>query len=130
MRIFRQITGDVMSGGLIALLIALTILLQGVLGGYGQSAMASSHPAGEIICSSHGAVTPTEKPGNKHNTDCCLTGCQLAFSLAALLPVFGSSLATAPASDPGITDLSTKDWISPRLAGLAGRPRAPPVLPA
>ncbi|TDK39286.1 DUF2946 domain-containing protein [Rhizobium deserti] len=129
MRIIRQITGDVMSGGLIAVLLALTMLLQGALGGYTQSAMASVGPAGEIICSSHGAVAPAEQPGDKHSSDCCLTGCQLASSLPTILPALGSSLATAPASNPDITRHSTDDNFSPRLIGLAGRPRAPPVLP-
>ena len=126
MRIFRQITGDVMSGGLIAVLVALTIMLQGPIGGYGQSAMASIYVDDGIICSSHGA--PAERqPGDHHETDCCLTSCQIAAFLATALPAFGPSVPAYLVSDADISGSATSGGLPLRLLGLSGRPRAPPL---
>lgn len=129
MRFFRQIIRDAMSGGVLAGLIAVMLLLQGGISGYAQASMLSLDGALEVICSSSGA----EEHQGKSLLDgvpqpCCQAACQIAHSITPGLPcdngpvfapriVIGETVALLPSVHE-----------TPRLLGLSGDVRGPPNL--
>jgi len=129
MRFFRQMIDDVLSGGVLAALVAVMLLLQGAASGYAQA--AAVHDLGpDIICSSHGDDNPQPAPFQDHGKrDCCLAACQLTHASFLALPALSSvfppragALQAAILPRPGHRPAL-------RTPGLPGSPRAPPVSP-
>lgn len=125
MRFFRQIIADMTSGGLLAAVIAVTMLLQGAIGGYAQAAMVADDPG--VICSSHGAETGSHKQTDgSDRRDCCLTACRIAASLAVALPVKSPVVVARVPVVSDVLGVPTGDEVSPHRLGLARDARGPP----
>ena len=133
MKAMRLLLRDRASAGTIAVLIAYSLLLQGLLAGMAQGTLATSavDPL-HVICTSSGAVSvaPDDENGSSpvKSIHCpCATLCRLA--CAAMPAVFGSRpglpdyAAPCEAVDIHIAPVSIS---LPALRGLIGEPRAPP----
>lgn len=82
MRFFRQIIRDAASGGVLAGLIAVMLLLQAAISGYAQASMVSFENAVEIICAGDNAQSHTEKkPFDGQGRPCCQAACQIVASI-------------------------------------------------
>lgn len=127
MRFFRQIIADMTSGGLLAAVIAVMLLLQGAVAGYTQAAMVADDPG--VICSLHGAETGSHKQTDgSERRDCCLTACRIAAAFTAMLPAKSPvPLFSAPVVSD-ILDIPAGDFVSPHRLGLARDARGPPSL--
>ena len=127
MRFFRQIIADMTSAGLLAAVIAVTMLLQGAITGYAQAAMVADDPG--VICSSHGPETGSHKQTDgSERRDCCLTACRLAASLAVALPVKSPVLVVRIPDVADVLDILPGDALSPHGLGLARDARGPPSI--
>ena len=129
----RRILRDRVSAGAIALLVTYLLLVQSVLAGLAQGAMAAATTdAAIVICSSHGVVTinvaGTNAPPETSFHCPCATLCQLAATSApAVSGGFIGIADTAPGQRiagyciPGAVP-------PPILAHLVAEARAPPAL--
>ncbi|CAN7566653.1 hypothetical protein [Rhizobium sp. LjRoot258] len=129
----RSILRDQLSASAVALLVACLLLMQGLLTGTAQGAMAASAvDPFEIICSSsgHGSVDDAghgNLPAKKAPECPCGTLCRLASaSTPAILGGQAGPLyvAVETAID---TTIRTDAVFSPALRGRIAEPRAPPV---
>ncbi|MGE7367802.1 DUF2946 family protein [Neorhizobium sp. NPDC001467] len=105
MRFVRKIIADSLSGGVIALLVSLMMMLDGAIGAHALGAMVAAEraAASEIICSGaamspdhhhgHASSMDAGKTGHEHDgsagrPDCCSAACQFVAQFAATdLPV-------------------------------------------
>jgi hypothetical protein len=127
MRFFRQIIRDAMSGGVLAGLIAVMLLLQGGISGYAQASMLSLEGAVEIICSSSGGEHQSDdKPFGSMPQPCCQAACQIAASVAPALPCDIGPVAVLPAATAETPAIVASIHETPRLLGLSGDVRGPP----
>jgi len=127
MRFFRQIIADMTSGGLLAAVIAVMLLLQGAVGGYAQAAMVSDDPG--IICSSHGAETGSHKQTDgSERRDCCLTACRIAATLGIALPAKSPVIVVRTPVVSDIFSVLPGKPVSPHRLGLARDARGPPSI--
>jgi hypothetical protein len=134
MKTMRLLLRDRASAGAIAVLIAFSLLLQGLLAGMAQGVIAASavDPL-HVICTSSGAVSVA--PGNDQGSppgkvfDCpCATLCRLAAT--AMPAVIGAQVGPL---DPIASHEPIELHFAPvsisllALRGLIGEARAPPV---
>ena len=125
MRFFRQIIADMTSGGLLAAVIAVTMLLQGAISGYAQAAMVADDPG--VICSSHGAETGSHKQTDgSERRDCCLTACRIAAALTMALPAKSPTVVSHVPVVSEVLSVAPGDPVSPHRLGLARAARGPP----
>jgi hypothetical protein len=133
MKTLRRILSDRMSATAIAVLAAYLLLLQGLIGGMAQGAMAASavDPL-HVICSSSGAaVADLPADGNgpaKKAADCpCCTLCRLAsMAMPAVLGGGGAFIHFAALSDTAVPPHTEIGSPLP-LRRLIAEPRAPPT---
>jgi len=128
----RSFLRDRVSASAVALLVACLLLIQGLLSGTAQGAMAASavDPLA-IICSSsgHGAAVDNTGHGNlpgKKSPECG-TLCRLA---SAAMPAIlaGQTTALYIAVEAAIDEtIRTDAAVSPVLRGRIAEPRAPPI---
>jgi hypothetical protein len=127
MRFFRQIIADMTSGGLLAAVIAVMLLLQGAVSGYAQAAMVADDPG--VICSSHGAETGSHKQTDgSDRRDCCLTACRIAAAFTATLPAKSPVVVSSLPVVSDVLGIPPGDPVSPHRLGLARDARGPPPL--
>ncbi|MBW9112337.1 DUF2946 family protein [Rhizobium cauense] len=130
----RSFLRDRVSASAVALLVACLLLIQGLLSGTAQGAMAASAADPfAIICSSggHGAAVDNTGHGNlpaKKAPECpCGTLCRLA---SAAMPAIlaGQTTALYIAVEAAIDEtIRTDAAVSPALRGRIAEPRAPPI---
>ncbi|MBB2970571.1 DUF2946 family protein [Mesorhizobium sp. RMAD-H1] len=132
MKAIRRILRDRISATAIAVLAAYFLLLQGLLGGMAQGAMAASavDPL-HVICSSSGAAT-IDQPGDQNGpagkaADCpCCTLCRLACAaMPAILDGAGGFVHLAALFDTAVPP-HAEIGSTPPLRRLIAEPRAPP----
>lgn len=127
MRFFRQIIADMTSGGLLAAVIAVMLLLQGAVSGYAQAAMVADDPG--VICSSHGAETGSHKQTDGgERRDCCLTACRIAAAFTATLPAKSPVVVSHLPVIADVLSIPPGDFVSPHRLGLARDARGPPSI--
>ncbi|MBW6421418.1 hypothetical protein KX729_08190 [Rhizobium sp. XQZ8] len=125
MRFFRQIIADMTSGGLLAAVIAVMLLLQGAIGGYAQAATAADDPG--VICSLHGTETGSHKQTDgSERRDCCLTACRIAAAFTATLPAKSPAIVSRLPVVSDVLGIPPGDFVSPHRLGLARDARGPP----
>ena len=126
----RRMIRTRMTGGILAVVLAYALLLQGLVGTYAQATMATAGPA-TAICS-HAGTTGTggDHPLKDLAHDCCSAACQATCAIGAALtpgcdlgPVFHAlpSPAWRPHPDNGKP---------PRSLGLVREARGPPSFSA
>ena len=134
MRAFRHFISDRLSGGVVAALVAYVVLVQGILGAYGQGAMAAANDGGLpfVICSSAGAIAAddagsTAPAGKAGSHECCTALCHLAcaFKIVVRNEIPGPVLrATVAVAEPATTG-DAAGHATPCIL-LPGK-RAPPI---
>lgn len=130
MRFVRQVIADRLSGGVLALLLAFMLMLDGTIGMHAQASMASAvhAAANEIICSTNVADSDGQhhKRGSGERPECCSAACQFAAQFAATdlpaMPVQHWPLPSAAAP------LACRYAVAlPRLSVLHASARGPPA---
>lgn len=143
MRFFRQIIGDRMSGGPLAVLLCVLIVLQGLLADRTMAAMEAMGPDhGQIICGSHGLESldhgqhamqaghhgqDGHQPSEQSRKDCCLAACQVVQGFVAGLAQSFVVLADGwpEAADAGLPVL-VQSHVVARIVPLSLGARGPP----
>jgi len=134
MKTMRRILRDRVSAGAIALLVTYLLLVQSVLAGLAQGAMAAATTdAAIVICSSHGAVTINAAGSNAPPPDqslhCpCATLCQLTATAAPAVSGGFIGIADAPPGQPIAGYCIPGAAPLPVLGHLVAEARAPPAL--
>jgi hypothetical protein len=127
MRTMRLMVGDRLSGGVIAVLAGVFLVLQSISGSAALTRMAAmSVDPLAVLCA------PGGSGGDEavHPLDCCATLCQTANSSAALPPPEGLALGPAAAiSLDAPQGMATERFASQLRHGLK-QPRAPPAFSA
>ncbi len=133
MKLIRHLLKDRLSVGAIAALIGYVLLLQGLVAGFSQGAMAASalDPL-HVICASDGTIsTAAKEPGgspvDKAFNCPCATLCQLASTAA---PAVLGSLVAFPYAAPKDTKAVRPEPLGsfqPAFRGLLAEARAPPL---
>jgi hypothetical protein len=128
----RRIVGDRITATAIALLFAYLLLLQALLAGTSQGAMAAAAVDSlHEICFSSGAVgqTPDDSIPAKKSTECpCGTLCRLASTDMPAILGGERPLAFATIEDAVAISLPQEDVASTTPRGLIAEPRAPPFI--
>jgi hypothetical protein len=133
MKLMRHLLKDRLSVGAIAALIGYMLLLQGLVAGFSQGAMAASalDPL-HVICASDGTISTAAKdpggsPVDKAFQCPCATLCQLAATSApAILGEVVAFAYTAP-KDTNAVCFEQAGVFQPALRGLLAEARAPPL---
>lgn len=143
MRFFRQIIGDRMSGGPLAVLLCVLIVLQGLLADRTMAAMEAMGPDhGQIICGSHGVESLDHgqhddhlgqvghnghQPAEQSRKDCCLAACQVVQGFVAGLAQSFVVLADGwPASGDADVPVLAQSHVIARNVPLSLGARGPP----
>ncbi|MDE1157881.1 MAG: hypothetical protein PW791_06320 [Neorhizobium sp.] len=135
MRFFRQIIADRMSGGALAMLLCVLIVLQGLLADRTMAAMETMGPDhGQIICGAHDVSVLDHDhhdgtgPAEQSRKDCCLAACQVVQGFAAGLAVTFVVLANGwPQGDDRGILAPTPTLFLPRNVSIALGARGPPL---
>lgn len=119
--------GDRLSGGVIAVLAGLFLLLQSISGSVALTRMAvvSVDPLA-VLCAPGGSDDGTAA----HTLDCCATLCQTATSSAALPPPDGLLLGPAEAISLDAPQGAATEAFAFQLRHGLQQPRAPPAFSA
>lgn len=128
MRGLRRIFGDRVSGGVIVVALAYTLLLQGLLGAYARTALAAPGDEGPAaFCYSLAAPDGEPAPLASLAHDCCGLLCKTACAAPAALAGgdLGAAFAAAAPLAPGRG--AQPDALSPPALELLRSARAPPA---
>jgi len=128
MRGLRRILGDRVSGGVIVVALAYTLLLQGLLGAYARTALAAPDAEGlAAFCYSLGLPDGDPAPLESLAHDCCSLLCKAACAAPAALAGgdLGAAFAAAAPLSPGRGMQAER--LSPRALGLLRSARGPPA---
>jgi hypothetical protein len=139
MRFFRQIIGDRMSGGPLAVLLSVLIVLQGLLADRTMAAMEVMGPDhGQIICAAHGVQAadhdlhdghaPDGQSNGQSRRDCCLAACQVVQGFVAGLAESFVVLADGwPQTVAGSILPARQNPVLPRSVAVTLGARGPPI---
>jgi hypothetical protein len=138
MRFFRQIIGDRMSGGPLAVLLSVLIVLQGLLADRTMAAMEVMGPDhGQIICAAHGVQAADHDhhdgqsdgtSGGQSRRDCCLAACQVVQGFVAGLAESFVVLAEGwPQTLAGSILPARQSPVLPRSVAVTLGARGPPI---
>jgi hypothetical protein len=133
MKTMRLIMRDRLWSGAIAAALAYLLVLQGLLAGMAQGAMAAAS-AGPlpVICTSHGVIAADSSPEGESPGDAflrlhCATLCQLAAGAAPAVLGAQASFLQAPQRQPIAIIPAPADISQPVIQALIAEARAPPV---
>ncbi|RJG43590.1 hypothetical protein D3Y55_04470 [Mesorhizobium sp. DCY119] len=133
MKLMRHLLKDRLSVGAIAALIGYMLLLQGLVAGFSQGAMAASalDPL-HVICASDGTIStaakdPAGSPVDKAFQCPCATLCQLAATATPAVLGQLAVFAYAAPKDTNAVRFEQADVFQSVFRGLLAEARAPPL---
>jgi hypothetical protein len=132
MKTMRLIVRDRLWSGAIAAALAYLIVLQSLLAGMAQGAMAAASTGPlPVICTSHGVIAAPSPDGDTSGDAFlrlhCATLCQLAAGAAPAVLAAQTSFLHAPQRESIAPFPAPADISRPALQALIAEARAPPV---